>query len=72
MNRRDQELLDKQFSWLHDAPRDDGALALAAVVVFLAGISPGGAVFAHTGTKQFVSNDLSAAIFISNDAEPTR
>jgi len=71
MNRRDQELLDKQFRWLHDAPRNDGALALGVIVVFLAGISLGGAVFAHTGTKQFVSNDLSAAI-LRSDTEPAR
>jgi len=39
MNRRDQELLDKQLHGLTVAPRHDGVLVFAILAVFLAGMS---------------------------------
>jgi hypothetical protein len=45
MNRRDQELLDKQ---LHIAPRHDGVMILAILAVFLTGMAFGGFVSAYT------------------------
>lgn len=48
MNRRDQELLDKQlWSVSPRPPRHDGALSLAFLAVFLGGLSIGGFLFAH-------------------------
>lgn len=48
MNRRDQELLDKQMHAIYVPPRNDGVLMLAAVAVFLAGITLGSFLFAYT------------------------
>jgi hypothetical protein len=63
MNRRDQELLNKQFRWLSPSPRSDGVMILAMVTLFFAGIVLGGAVVAHeSGPMQIASNDTTAAI----------
>jgi hypothetical protein len=62
MNRRDQELLDKQ---LHVAPRHDGIMMLAIVAVFLGGMALGGFLSAFSsepGPTQIASNDMTAAI----------
>lgn len=48
MNRRDQELLDKQLHAIYVPPRNDGVLMLAVVAVFLAGITLGSFLFAYT------------------------
>ena len=42
MNRRDQELLEKQLHTTYIAPRNDGVLILAVLAVFFAGIALGG------------------------------
>jgi hypothetical protein len=49
MNRRDRELLDKQFRWLTPKPRNNVSLILAIVGVFLAGTALGESLFAHEG-----------------------
>jgi hypothetical protein len=63
MNRRDQELLDRQT---HVAPRHDGVMMLAIVAVFLAGMAIGGFLSAYTDepgpTQQIASNDVPPAI----------
>ena len=41
MNRRDQELLDKQMRRL-EAPRNGGAIAVLLAAMFLAGVAIGG------------------------------
>ena len=48
MNRRDQELLDKQLHGVLPGPRHDGALALAILAIFLAGMTIGGFLTAVT------------------------
>jgi hypothetical protein len=63
MNRRDQELLEKQLHGLTAAPRNDGVLMLAALAVFFAGIALGGFLYAFTsepGPIQIASNDTPA------------
>jgi uncharacterized membrane protein len=59
MNRRDQELLDKQLRGHYVAPRHDGVLALAIVGVFLAGMTAGGFLYVFTDQPayQVASND---------------
>jgi hypothetical protein len=47
MNRRDRELLDKQFRWLSPAPRHGGVMVFAVVGVFFAGVTLGGIMFTH-------------------------
>jgi hypothetical protein len=48
MDRRDQELLDKQLHAIYVLPRNDGVLMLAVLAVFFAGIALGGFLFAYT------------------------
>jgi hypothetical protein len=45
MNRHDRELLDRQMSRCQLPPRRDGALILAMVGVFIAGLTAGGLLF---------------------------
>lgn len=59
MNRRDQELLDKQLHAIYVPPRSDGVLMLGILAVFFAGIALGGFLFAYTsepGPLQMASN----------------
>lgn len=47
MNRRDQQLLEKQLHSTYIAPRADGVLILAVLAVFFAGVALGGFLFAY-------------------------
>jgi hypothetical protein len=49
MDRRDQELLDKQLRHLHIAPRNDGVVMLALLAMFFTGMALGGFFYAYTG-----------------------
>lgn len=58
MNRRDQELLDKQLRGLNIAPRSDGIMILAILAVFFTGIAIGGFLYAYTDNPvQIAAND---------------
>jgi len=58
MNRRDQELLDKQSHGLNITPRSDGIMILAILAVFFTGIAIGGFLYAYTDTPvQIAAND---------------
>jgi hypothetical protein len=46
MDRRDQELLDKQMQRL-SPPRNDGAIAVLFVAMFLVGMTLGGVLSEH-------------------------
>jgi len=46
MDRRDQELLDKQIGRLNP-PRNDGAIAVLLVAMFLVGMTLGGVLSEH-------------------------
>jgi len=62
MDRRDRKLLDKQMRRVAPTPRNDGAMILALVAVFLAGVTLGAAMFAHKSRPtRFASNDATAA-----------
>lgn len=59
MNRRDQELLDKQLHAMPVPPRSDGVLMLGIVGIFFAGIALGGFLYAYTsepGPLRLASN----------------
>jgi hypothetical protein len=63
MNRRDQELLDKQLSSVHLTPRHDGVMILAIFAVFLVGVTVGGFLVAYTDQPMRVAaNDLAPAV----------
>jgi hypothetical protein len=65
MNRRDQELLEKQLHSIYVAPRSDGVLMLAILAVFFAGIALGGFLYAYTDQPlQFAANVTTPAISI--------
>jgi hypothetical protein len=60
MNRRDQELLEKQLHSSYIAPRNDNVLILAMLAVFFAGIALGGFLFAYNsqpGPLRVASNN---------------
>jgi hypothetical protein len=48
MDRRDQELLDRQLSKFNSPRRHDGIVTLALVAVFFAGVTLGGLFIEHT------------------------
>jgi hypothetical protein len=63
MNRRDQELLDKQLSGVHLTSRHDGVMILAIFAVFLVGVTVGGFLVAYTDQPMRVAaNDLAPAV----------
>jgi hypothetical protein len=73
MNRRDQELLDKQLWGVSPTPlRNKGALSLAFLAVFLGGLSIGGFLFAHkTDQAQMTAQDPLIVLSLLNGAPPT-
>jgi hypothetical protein len=70
MDRRDQELLDKQLRG-YDPPHGNGRIGLAAVAVFFAGLVLGGALFSpparQNAPTRTASNEIPASI---NGAPP--
>jgi len=50
MDRRDQELLDKQLSHAPIPPRNDGVMILALLAVFFSGMAIGGFFYAYGHT----------------------
>ncbi len=63
MNRRDQELLDKQLHGLNVTPRSEGVMMLAILAVFCTGMALGGFLYAYTDEPvRIASNDTVAAI----------
>jgi hypothetical protein len=63
MNRRDQELLDRQLSSLHLTPRNDGVMILAILAVFLVGMTVGGFLYAITDQPmRIAANDVAPAV----------
>jgi hypothetical protein len=71
MNRHDQELLDKQLRALSVAPRNDGVMILALLVVFLSGMTVGGFLYAFTdqpGPTRIAMNDRAPITAFPNNA----
>jgi hypothetical protein len=69
MDRRDQELLEKQLHSIYVAPRSDGVLMLAVLAVFFAGIALGGFLYAYTGEPlRLAANDTAPAISLPQGA----
>jgi hypothetical protein len=69
MDRRDQELLDKQLHAIYVAPRSDGVLILAVLAVFFAGITIGGFLYAYTSEPtQLAANEATPAISMPHSA----
>jgi hypothetical protein len=72
MDRRDQELLDRQLRHVQIAPRSDGIMILALLAVFFTGMALGGFFYAFTGApvqiaaKQVASNQPNQHV-ASND-----
>ena len=73
MDRRDQELLDKQLWGVSpNPPRNGDIIGVAFVAVFLAGIAIGEILFAHDSKQiQIASHDGAAAISFLNVVPPT-
>ncbi len=63
MNRRDEELLDKQLHAVYVAPRNDGVVILAILAIFFVGMALGGFLFGYrAGPTQIAMNDVTPAI----------
>lgn len=73
MDKRDQELLDKQLWGVSPSPpRNGGIIGLEFAVAFLAGIAIGDILFAHEGKQmQIASHDAAAENSLVNGAPPT-
>ena len=73
MDRRDQELLDKQLWGVSPSPpRDGNIIGVAFVAVFLAGIAIGENLFAYDSKRrQIASHDAAAVISFLNVVPPT-
>jgi hypothetical protein len=74
MNRRDQELLDKQLWGVSPSPpRNRGALSLAFLAVFLGGLTVGGFLFAHKNdqAQQRTAQDPLIALSLLNGTPQT-
>jgi hypothetical protein len=62
MDRHDRALLDKQLRRLQPPRRNDGAMALMGVALFLAGVTLGGFLFAYKSQPtRMAANDASLA-----------
>lgn len=74
MDRRDQELLDKQLWSVNPAaPRSGGTLGLTFVAAFLGGLFIGGFLFAHKSNQtQTMSHDAIIAFSLLNSSPTTR
>jgi hypothetical protein len=64
MDRRDEELLDKQVGRFQPAPRSDGVMIFAVLAVFLVGMSVGGLIAEKTELARIASNDTMTGRFI--------
>jgi hypothetical protein len=62
MDRRDEELLDKQLRAIHPRPRRQGVMIAAIVTVFFAGIALGGILFGHATPQQIADNALAIGV----------
>ena len=67
MDKRDQELLDKQLRRLNPSPLSDRAMMFALLVAFFSGVTLGGFLFEYPiEPTQIASNDATPAGSIPN------
>jgi hypothetical protein len=71
MNRRDQELLDKQLWGVSRRPRNGGIFALAIVTVFLVGLSIGSILFGPK-SHQMTSHDTTVLSYLHGSSPTMR
>ena len=69
MTRRDQELLDRQLRGLDIQPRHDGAMILAIVAIFLAGMFLGNLRSEAREPAHF--NTIETALSAASGSNPT-
>ena len=71
MDRRDQELLDKQLSHMPIAPRNDGVMILALLAVFFSGMAIGGFFYAYAhAPMQFAANQAARQQQVASNEVP--
>jgi hypothetical protein len=72
MDRRDQELLDKQLRRLNPSPLSDRAMVFGFLVAFFTGMALGGFLFEYKiEPMQIALNDAAPAISLSNGVPST-
>jgi hypothetical protein len=73
MDRLDRELLDKQLRRLQPPRRNDGAMALVGVALFLAGMTLGSFLFAYKSQPtRTAANDATSAFSLSHSTPTIR
>jgi hypothetical protein len=71
MNRRDQQLLDKQL-WGCSSRPPPNEVGLVVVAVFLVGMAAGANLFTHDSElKQIASHEAGTAVSLLNGPPPT-
>jgi hypothetical protein len=70
MDRRDQELLDKQLRHVQIAPRNDGVLMLALLAVFFTGMALGGFFYAYAGAPTQIAAKQAALQQVASNNVP--
>ena len=71
MNKRDQELLDKQLGRIVPGARHDGIMILTVVAVFFVGLALGAILFPRgIESAQIASNEASAPVSVTDGARP--
>jgi hypothetical protein len=71
MDRRDQELLDKQLSKIQAPTSKEGTVSVALLAMFFTGMALGGFVVGYRhGPAQFAANTAAPPIFYNGGATP--
>jgi hypothetical protein len=71
MDRHNRELLDKQLRRLQPPRRNDGAMALVGVALFLAGMTLGSFLFATRSQPTRTAANEAASAFSLSHSMPT-
>jgi hypothetical protein len=56
MNRRDQELLDKQMRWLSPPQNNEGVIAVMLAAMFLVGMTLGSVLSPHQSEPTHIAS----------------
>ena len=70
MDRRDQELLEKQMGRIAPSPRTNGVIILAILAVFFGGMALGGSLFGNNSGPTLIASNAAAPTMSWPNATP--
>jgi hypothetical protein len=70
MDRRDQELLEKQVGRIAPSPRTNGVIILAILAVFFVGMALGGSLFGNNNGLTLIASNAAAPTMSWPNATP--